>query len=599
MKLEKLEINGFRKLFDTVINFGDATFLIGHNNVGKSSVFDAIRLILKNEIASKDDYSMKCNPTSKTNECVSDKIVLIATFSNVPPEANTWLGFHGRLYKENDQLKIKYRKTFNLYGSPKIEMFEQKRELATQYLEGTKITIQSIIRGGIDEHIVREHFENISDTQNLNTKQYSQKLECFYEVWNFIDEYDWIENPGGIPQNVLCKLPKFIYIPAEHKADEINSNKSSALGEVMTTIFEDIIEASDNYEKVKEYFGELAKEIDTDNEDTEFGKIMIDVNKTIKNIFPDSQIYAKVNLSDPNSFLKPTYEIKLGSNILTDVKYQGTGMIRSTAFSLLRFRENWRKQREQDLRNIIICFEEPEIFLHPNAANQMRDTIYDLANNENQIVCTSHSPYMIDLSRDKKNQIISCLSIKDDTFVKSYAFNVTQEFLKLEDNDRSYVKLVLKIDDYIARAFFCKRVIIVEGDTEDVLFRKTISLIDKNKRAKILSDIQVIKARGKATIAPLIKYFNALGIYDIYVIHDKDTGNANAEVFNPIILHALDNNESRRCMLEECVEDILGYTPPAKDKPYKAFTFSEAWQSYNNIPAPWLNVINKVFNGYV
>lgn len=478
-------------------------------------------------------------------------------------------------------------------------MFEQKRSLSEQYLEGTKITIQSIIQGGIDEQRVREHFHDIPDTQNLNTSKYFQRLECFYDVWNFLDEYIWIENPGGIPQNVLSKLPKFIFIPAEHKADEINCNKTSALGEVMTTIFEDIIETSTNYDMVKQYFRELEKEIDTENEDTEFGRLMIDVNNTIKNIFPDSHIYAKVNLSDPNSFLKPTYDIKLGSNILTEVKYQGTGMVRSTAFSLLRFREDWRKQREHDMRNIIICFEEPEIFLHPNAANQMRDTIYDLANNDNQIVCTSHSPYMIDLSRDKENQIISCLSIKSDTFVQSFAFNVTQEFRNLEGEDRSYVKLVLKIDDYIARAFFCKRVIIVEGDTEDILFRKTISLIDKEKRAKILSDIQIIKARGKGTIAPLIKYFKALGINDIYVVHDKDTGKANAEVFNPIILRALDNDESRRCGLEECIENVLGYTPTTKDKPYQAFMFSEEWDSYNDIPSAWLDVINKVFIGYI
>ncbi|WP_411393182.1 AAA family ATPase, partial [Vibrio parahaemolyticus] len=63
----------------------------------------------------------------------------------------------------------------------------------------------------------------------------------------------------------------------------------------------------------------------------------------------------------------------------TPIENQGTGMIRSAVFSLLRYRKTWEEQREEkNERGLIICFEEPEIFLHPSAANQMRNTIYDL-----------------------------------------------------------------------------------------------------------------------------------------------------------------------------------------------------------------------------
>lgn len=46
MKLEKLEIRGFRKCNYIDIQLGDATFLIGENNVGKSSILRAIELLL-------------------------------------------------------------------------------------------------------------------------------------------------------------------------------------------------------------------------------------------------------------------------------------------------------------------------------------------------------------------------------------------------------------------------------------------------------------------------------------------------------------------------------------------------------------------------
>lgn len=41
MELYSLKIEGFRKHMETTIRFSDSTFLIGENNVGKSSVLQA------------------------------------------------------------------------------------------------------------------------------------------------------------------------------------------------------------------------------------------------------------------------------------------------------------------------------------------------------------------------------------------------------------------------------------------------------------------------------------------------------------------------------------------------------------------------------
>ncbi|WP_103865720.1 ATP-dependent endonuclease [Aquimarina sp. I32.4] len=597
MKLELIEIKGFRKLNNIKINLGDTSFLIGENNSGKSSILKAIELILTNSNAEPEDYSKRINNENGSIENVDSEIVLTATFSHVPEEADSWIGFKGRVFKENDIRKIKYKKTFS-NGQIKFEIWEQNKEIKDSVKVGSKVTIASLISSNILKEKVYKIFEGISENQNLTTKTYLPKLEEIYEAWDYDDEFSWINNPGGIPQNVISKLPKFILIPAEHKANEIDSNKKTALGEIMSTIFGEIVEKSESFEKVKKYFGQLEKEVDTGNIETEFGKLMVNVNKTIKNIFPDSEILAKVNLSNPGDFLTPKYDIKLGSNIMTNVSYQGTGMIRSTAFSLLKFREDWRKKRDKDLRSLIIGFEEPELFLHPNAANQMRETIYDLAGSNNQIICTSHSPYMIDLSRENKNQIINNISINEDTFVQSIPFSITEKFMELIEDDRHYVKMLVKLDDYFARAFFAKKIVIVEGDTEDVVLRKSVNVLPKEIKNSIMCDFQFIKARGKATIPPLIKYFEALGIRDYFIIHDRDQGVFRAEDVNPRILQAI-QTEERRVMLEECIEDALGYEAPSKDKPYRAYSETENWESLEDIPDNWRRVIERVFVGYL
>ena len=62
-----------------------------------------------------------------------------------------------------------------------------------------------------------------------------------------------------------------------------------------------------------------------------------------------------------------------------------------------------------------------------------------------------------------------------------FAFNHSDAFKRILEDDRTKVKMIQKIDDYVARVFFAHKALIVEGDTEDIVFRKTISLMPENR----------------------------------------------------------------------------------------------------------------------
>lgn len=49
MKLHELDIEGFRRIKQAKIIMGDATFLIGANNAGKSTALRAIDYLLSNK----------------------------------------------------------------------------------------------------------------------------------------------------------------------------------------------------------------------------------------------------------------------------------------------------------------------------------------------------------------------------------------------------------------------------------------------------------------------------------------------------------------------------------------------------------------------
>lgn len=600
MKLYKLKIEGFRRIKDSVVSIGDATFLIGSNNAGKSSTLKAIEYLLsdKKQLDQRDFYSEVDAETGET-KVVNSKTIFEAEFRNLPNDAEEWRGFKGRIFRyaepseEDTGLAIFYRKTYEIGKDVVIEIKTRKRELKEEFRDCKKP--QDFIDAGINRDLISELFTE--PDKNLTAKQ-KTSLESLDSIWNiFDDEEEWFLNPGGIPGNVLSKLPKFLLIPADSASHELHDIKNGVLGKTLNELFEDVRASSVHYKEAQIHLNKLAKELDPRDKDSEFGKMMTALNKVLTSVFPDSQLHAMADLSDPDKVLKPSFEIEMSSNVRTSVENQGTGMIRSAVFGLLRFRQKWLSNKNnENYRGLIIGFEEPEIYLHPSAANQIRDTIYDLANGNTQIVATTHSPYLIDISR-KPKQVLNRFHCQEK-YASIYPFSVTEEYKKLENNDKDHVKMILKLDDYVSRVFFTKKVIIVEGDTEDIVLREAINRLPEEVKINLKSNCEIIKARGKAAIIGLVKYLKALGI-DIFVIHDRDINCDNAEKFNQPIANVV-GDSNKVIMLEECMEDILGYASPSNEKPFKAYKHTQTWgDSWNDVPEKLRLVMNKAFAEYI
>lgn len=607
MQLYSLIIEGFRKHLNTKIIFSDSTFLIGENNVGKSSILYALDYLLgaTQIIPTEEFYAVEENGE---REVVVDNIVLTAEFRKIPQEAKEWRGFKGRLLSyeadENDPsdtgIKFIYRKTFPKGGKVKIETLENHKELKPNFVDC--LCIQDYLDAGLSEDELTDELKKIKYDKKLNAKE----IAHFFDVESAYDidenQENWIENPGGIPQNVLCRLPKYLLIPAQDSEGEI-SGASGTLQKTLNELFNEVREKSENYKLAQEYLNKLAKELDPTNEDTEISKMISELNCIISDVFPHTGISAAANLSDADKVIKPAFDIQMSSNVSTSSKLQGTGLIRSTVFALLRYKA-LRDNRKDTTRNrqLIIGFEEPEIYLHPNAISKMRDTIYSLAETgNNQIVCTTHSPYMIDVSK-KPRQTLNSLSLmtkkideKQVLTVESIPFNISKEFLQLQEDEKNYIKMLLRVEDSISKCFFVKKVLIVEGDTEQVVLAETINQMPLQIKNDVMTEWYILRARGKAAIIPLIKYLKAMHI-DIYVMHDKDGDTPGAAKFNEPIQKALDN-DAHLFVLENCVEDILGYPAPGTEKPYKAYCYiRENWKEWNDINDQWKQIVETVFN---
>ena len=596
MRLNTIKIRNFRKLNDVEVKFGEATFLIGANNSGKSSTLDAIEYLVADKKLDATCRSKYINDENKEVIC-SDDVIIEGVFDNVEADIVNKRGFNSsRLNSytgEDGQVKYSFNYRVRLSEDNKChrEMLMHTQVLKHEFSECR--TWQDFIDKGAPAELFAE-VDNLNYV--LKAKDKTGLGENYPSLYVVEENIEWFENPGGIPGNVLSQLPRFLKINADVLTGEMDAAKSGTLHNLLSFMFDDVRNKSEHYKKAVDELKQLSKEMDPNDEGGAFGQLMKDLNEVVNDVFPNASINVDTDLTKADS-LKPIFGVSMMSNVTTDVQHQGTGLIRSAVFALLRF----HKQRTEDAmdiddRGLIIGFEEPELFLHPNAAENMRRVIYELAGDKSQIVATTHSPYMIDLSQ-KPKQVLNSYTMGIRDFADVKAFNLTKEFMALQDDEKTRVKMVQKIDDYVARVFFAQKVVIVEGDTENIVFKHTIEVMPEEVKKAIRSKYQIIKATGKATMISFIKYLKALGV-DLFVVHDEDSDTPGAVVMNEPILQALDNDETKRLMMHNCIEDELGYEAPSSDKPFKAYQYVKGWETWDEVPENWREKMKIVFHEY-
>jgi len=279
MKLYSLQIDGFKRIQSTKIHFGDATFLIGPNNAGKSTVLKAIEWLLsaKKAIPSSEYFSIVDEETGETKPAI-DTITLEAEFRNLPVEAKEWRGFKGRIfsYPTDDAwdsgLSVTYKKTYTLGKDVVIEFKSKERDLKPEFSGYT--TAQDLIDKGASAAEVQDLFPDLA--AKIGTGKAAQdKLDQLNAIWDTMDSETWFQNPGGIPGVVLKMLPRFLLIPADTSVGEIEGASSGVLGKTLNELFEDVRSASENYAQAQEYLDKLAQELDPEDSDSEFGKMIM------------------------------------------------------------------------------------------------------------------------------------------------------------------------------------------------------------------------------------------------------------------------------------------------------------------------------------
>lgn len=259
-------------------------------------------------------------------------------------------------------------------------------------------------------------------------------------------------------------------------------------------------------------------------------------NQILEKIFPS---YALTVVSPESTadvsidLLGDEFSIEMGSigGLSLPLEKQGSGTRRTALWTILKLLADKGIRAKPGSKTAksfhepvgpntshILLLDEPEVSLHPKAIQNARDVLYSLPENDNwQIMITTHSPSFIDLTKDHTTIIRIEKNSKNNIEATTL---YRPDLAQLDDDDKENLKLMNLFDSHISEAFFGGKVLIVEGDTEYSAFNY-IKQKEQESGVTDYHDLNIIRARGKVTVASMMKVLNHFKA-KYYVLHDTD-----------------------------------------------------------------------------
>jgi predicted ATP-dependent endonuclease of OLD family len=176
-------------------------------------------------------------------------------------------------------------------------------------------------------------------------------------------------------------------------------------------------------------------------------------------------------------------------------------------------------------------------------------------------------------------------------------YQVGDNVFRGDDDKKQRIQMINRFNPHVCESFYAKKVVIVEGDTEAIVFRDLINRFFNQY------EVYVLNAGSKNNIPFFQEIFTAFHI-EHYVIHDSDTrlnenGNSNsAWTLNTSIwekveaANAKKDGLSRRYVHVQNFETAHGVPLTGKDKPIKAYDFVIALNQDSDVPC--LNYLKDI-----
>ncbi len=476
MRITRLDIANFRGVKNATLHFENHTLFIGNNNVGKSTVCEALDLVLGPERLSK-----------------------------FPPIEE--FDFYNAKYLEEDQ------KTLTTMRLEVVitDLSEELKKKVGGHIEYWYTTENRILGEGeilLTEDPASSPCLRLETIGNYNLEEDEFEAQTYFSHSPF--EEDGELKVVGRP---LKRSFGFIYLRALRTGSRALSLERGSLldiilriGNIRTGLWEESIKRLKN----------LDPPIDKNAENLR--PLLDAIEKRIGQ-------YIKLESNSPTSLfvtnltrehLRKTISFFLSvSSDQTPVPFQevGTGTLNTLVLALLSFIAEIKAE-------VIFAMEEPEIALPPHT--QRRIANY-LLTKTTQCFVTSHSPYVIEMFDPKQIQILK----------RDHTGQVSASYVKINDE-------TIKLKNYkkhsrrgLCEVMLGKGVIVVEGLTEQVVFWAVSKIMEETKEDYYpldLSGVTIFTNDGDGSMPDFGMFFKSIELKSYGIFDKKDLKTRSEEI---------------------------------------------------------------------
>lgn len=428
-KLDWVRICNLRSCLDTKVFLENYSPLVGPNNAGKSNILKAIKWCLRPfGLLDKDftDPTLKVSVTAKISGVTSQLL---------------------------ESLEENHRTSISPYVRNNVFYIRME---------------QSTPGGG--KTLRKLYVSTGDDTQADDT------------VWT------WKPNPSGLPEALQIIFPEPIFVESmDNATDDVSKYKtSSTIGKLLQLLSAQI--ENEQHELV-EALTTISQRLNFDGTSrlqalNDFDAL---ANQRVQDFFPGVSL--KIHVPTPSLsklFTDGTIKIQEHGREMTDVDSLGHGAQRSIQMGLIRLLAEFQTQIDAG-QTTLLLIDEPELYLHPQAIELIRDALKTLSNSNYQIIFSTHAALMIQ-QEDVPYANIVRKNQNGNTVVTE---RITEAIASVIDGNINQARILFEIYN-MNQILFSDRVLIAEGQTElsvlPHLFKAINRQLSTHKTALVIAE---------------------------------------------------------------------------------------------------------------
>lgn len=381
MKIEKLILSNFRSYKEEVkIDFNDLNVFVGKNDIGKSTILEALDLFFnegKGPIKiDKDDINKQAVAEGDT------EIKIGIVFGDLPAELTIDATNPTTLENEyllNSDNKLEIHKKYPNAGKEKVfvKALHPTNDACSDLLLKKQAELKKLL------------------TEEMQCADKTKNSEIRKSIWaHHIDNLELADTEIELAKidakNSWDQLKQHLPLYALFQSDRKNSDGDSEIQNPMKLAVQEILKDQRLIEKLNQVANEV---------ETKLNEVAAKTLEKLNEMNPEIADSLTPVIPSPESlkWVDVFKSVSITGDEDIPINKRGSGVKRLVLLNFFRA-EAERRRNENNVPDIIYAIEEPETSQHPNHQRKLIEAFIELSRADNtQILLTTHSPSIVKL----------------------------------------------------------------------------------------------------------------------------------------------------------------------------------------------------------